>query len=270
MADPDAGTGIKQPGSWAYQILPYMEQAAIYQIGKGITNAAAKKDALAKLESTVVSGFNCPSRRQAALYPNRNAGKGDQYNANAPDAVARGDYAGNLGPEIGQQAGERSPSCAQRYTQWCDGPTPAQAAADTGWVASIFDQHARNGDIIFQHASVNIKEITDGTSNTYMVGEKFLQPQFYEDISQAGPLGNNDDQGLWIGDDLDNNRNTELPPAQDQDGVTVLFLFGSPHAGGFNMAMCDASVHFISYDIDPVTHKWLGHRSDGQSLPSTF
>jgi prepilin-type processing-associated H-X9-DG protein len=103
-----------------------------------------------------------------------------------------------------------------------------------------------------------------------MVGEKFLQPQFYEDISQAGALGNNDDQGLWIGDDLDNNRNTELPPVQDQDGVTVLFLFGSPHAGGFNMAMCDASVHFISYDIDPVTHKWLGHRSDGQSLPSTF
>lgn len=270
MADPEAGMGKNQPGSWAFQILPFMEGGSVYQIGKGVTNAAAKKDALAKLEATVVSGFNCPSRRPARLFPNRNAGRPDQYNANAPESVARGDYAGNLGPDIGQQAGEPAAACAGRFTQWCDGPSAADAALDKGWVASRFDQHARNGDIIFQRVSVNFKEITDGTSNTYMVGEKFLQPQFYEDVSQAGTLGNNDDQGLWIGDDLDNNRNTELPPAQDQDGVPFLFLFGSPHAGGLNMAMCDASVHTISYDIDPATHKWLGHRSDGQSLTSTF
>jgi prepilin-type N-terminal cleavage/methylation domain-containing protein len=270
MADPNEGSGKDQPGSWAYQILPFMEGMAVHQIGKGATNLTAKKEALAQLEATVVPGFNCPSRRQAKLYPNRNAGSSDQYNANSPQAVARGDYAGNLGPEISQQAGEPAPFCGGRYTQWCDGPSLANAEAGQGWVSSRFDQHARNGDVLFQHVSVNMKEITDGTSNTYMVGEKFLQPQYYEDITPSGNLGFNDDQGLWIGDDLDNNRNTELPPAQDQDGVPLLFLFGSAHPGGFNMALCDASVRSISYDIDPVTHKWLGHRSDGQVLPSTF
>jgi prepilin-type N-terminal cleavage/methylation domain-containing protein len=267
MADPDAGSGKKQPGSWAFSILPYMEGAGVYQIGKGITNPAQKKAALGKLSATVFVGFNCPSRREAKLYPNRNAGSSDQHNADSPPTVARGDYAGNLGPEIQQQGGEPAPLCGGRYTQWCEGPSPTDAAANKGWVSSRFDQHGRNGGVVFQRTAVNFKEITDGTSNNYMVGEKFLQPQFYEDLSQAtGSLGFNDDQGLWIGDDLDNNRNTELPPAQDQDGVPFLFLFGSAHAGGFNMALCDASVRSISYDIDPVTHKRLGHRSDGETL----
>jgi hypothetical protein len=29
------------------------------------------------------------------------------------------------------------------------------------------------------------------------------------------------------------------------------------------MAMCDASIHGISYDIDPVVHEALGNRRDG-------
>src|SRR3954452_6650127 len=62
MADPDRGSGEKQPGSWAYTILPFMEAQAIHDIGKG-TTGAAKKDALARLASTPLSGYYCPSRR---------------------------------------------------------------------------------------------------------------------------------------------------------------------------------------------------------------
>jgi prepilin-type N-terminal cleavage/methylation domain-containing protein/prepilin-type processing-associated H-X9-DG protein len=275
MADPNRGFGEKQPGSWAFSILPFMEAANIHQIGKGVTNAAEKKAALGKLASTVVAGFNCPSRRAAKGYPNRNAGSADQYNADSPTLIARGDYAGNLGPEIQQQAGEPAALCNGRYTQWCTGPSPADADKGAGFVDSRgFSQYQRNGGVVFQQYSVKLKEITDGTSNTYMIGEKFLQPRLYEDHLQltGGEVtqANYDDQGLWIGDDLDNNRNTELPPAQDQDGLTILFIFGSAHPGGINMAMCDASVRNISYDIDQVTHKWVGHRSDGETLPTTL
>ena len=41
--------------------------------------------------------------------------------------------------------------------------------------------------------------------------------------------------------------------------------FGGPHAGGFNMAFCDGSVHSIIYEIDPRVHAMLSDRQDGQT-----
>ncbi len=212
-----------------------------------------------------------PLRRPATTYPNRNAGSSDQYNSNSPETVARTDYAGNLGPELPQQVGEPAPACADKFTQWCDGPNPADADKNLGFVDQRFNQQQRNGGVFFQRHCLNFKEITDGVSNTYLIGEKYLQPRLYEtNSSTEAAESNNDDQGVWIGDDLDNNRNTELAPAQDQDGLKILTIFGSAHSGGLNMTFCDASVHVISYDIDATTHKWLGHRSDGETLPSTY
>jgi prepilin-type processing-associated H-X9-DG protein len=41
----------------------------------------------------------------------------------------------------------------------------------------------------------------------------------------------------------------------DTDGVESIFAFGSAHSSAFNMAFCDASVHAVSYDIDPMVHR---------------
>lgn len=258
VGDPDRGFGKKQPGSWAYGILPYLEAQGVFNIGKGVTGAG-KKEALKQLCETPLGTFYCPSRRSVQAIANR-AGAIAPYNANRPDVLAHSDYAGNLGPEVSQTTGEPSGICG-RMTQWCSGPSPADAEADRGFVANRFDQHARNGGIVFQRAEVNLKSITDGTSSTYMVGEKFLDPDHYLD----GELFN-DDQSAWQGDDLDMNRNTELPPAQDQPGIPTLYLFGSAHPGIWQAALCDASIHAIPYNIDSDVHWRLGHRSDGEAV----
>ena len=49
-------------------------------------------------------------------------------------------------------------------------------------------------------------------------------------------------------------------------GSTV--RFGSAHAGGFNMAFCDGSVHSIIYEIDYEVHLLLADRQDGQTARS--
>jgi prepilin-type N-terminal cleavage/methylation domain-containing protein len=268
MADPDRGVGENQPGSWAFSILPFMEAGNIQKVGAG--TGTSKAAAIATLAATPVPGFNCPSRRVAKAYPVRNGGTANNLlNSDPVRLFARGDYGANLGPEIPQQTGEPSPKCANRMTQWCEGPpTVADADSNKNFVKNRFDQHQRNGGVLFQRTNLNMKEISDGTSNTYMVGEKMVEPRFYEDINAAAPAGNNDDQGLWVGDDLDNCRNTELAPVQDQDGISFLFLYGSAHPAGVHIAMCDASVRSISYDIEVETHKWLGHRSDGNTVGS--
>jgi len=54
-------------------------------------------------------------------------------------------------------------------------------------------------------------------------------------------------------------------PEQDIPGISRQNSFGSIHAGGFHMAMCDGSVRQISYTINRDVHKWLGNRRDGQA-----
>src|SRR4029077_15365078 len=34
--DPDMGFGEKQPGGWAFSILPYLEDSTVFQVGKGL------------------------------------------------------------------------------------------------------------------------------------------------------------------------------------------------------------------------------------------
>ena len=93
--DPDLGSGLKQPGGWTYCILPYIEQAALAQIGAGLpSGSSAKSAAMVQLVTTPVGLFHCPSRRPVALYPDTGSG---ENNSNAVPATTHIDYAGNGG-----------------------------------------------------------------------------------------------------------------------------------------------------------------------------
>jgi prepilin-type N-terminal cleavage/methylation domain-containing protein len=270
IGDPDRGFGKKQPGSWAYSCLPFLEATAIHQKGKGAAGSV-KRDALTELAQTPVAAFYCPSRRAPDAYNNADSGLGPNINFNFgnPPRLARSDYAANLGPEIGPSFGDVPPPMG-RYTQWGRGPTPSDADQGRGFMSNSFDTFKYCRGVAFQRSEINLKHITDGASNTYMVGEKYVNPDYY----QGGRSSNfsekdiGDDQGAWISDDLDNNRNTDLPPTQDQPGFDWKFAFGSAHPATFQMAMCDASVRTVSYDVDPAVHKALGTRSGDETLPS--
>src|SRR5262249_52612553 len=100
---PDNGAGASQPGSWNYQLLPFMEEQSLASLGKGVTNATTLEQLMTTLVSTPVAGFICPSRRAAAAYPYARDGIGPLASANLKSCiqgncqVARGDYAANSG-----------------------------------------------------------------------------------------------------------------------------------------------------------------------------
>ena len=123
------------------------------------------------------------------------------------------------------------------------------------------------GGIVYQAWEYKLKDITDGTAKTYMVGEKYLTPDRY--LGESQDFG--DDQSCWTGDDLDLCRFSDntLPPLPDQRGFPDIYRFGSAHAGVFRWSFCDASVQSISYDIDPLTHQRLGGRRDGEVVPDS-
>jgi prepilin-type N-terminal cleavage/methylation domain-containing protein len=270
---PDMGAGENQPGNWTYQILSYIEESARRGVGRGFkctdTNA---KDALGEMVSTSVAVFYCPTRRAAQPYP---MGSRPYPNLTQPPVAAKTDYAGNIGDY----------AIAGRGTDV--GPTSLETAATYQWKFSgekfvnnirlQFKDHNFTGltGVIFQRSEIQIKHITDGTTHTYLLGEKNLDANHYED----GVPGN-DDQSMYNGYDKDNLRSTAIwypgfenkgapicPPQPDTPNIDFCeWNFGGPHPGGWIALFCDGSVRFLSYDMDPTNHQNFGNRKDGRVI----
>ncbi len=286
--DPNRGYGGKQPGSVFYNILAYIEEQALRDLGKGIAYngsnpSTAYTAAMQQLYQTPVAVFNCPSRRAAKLYP-RTTTSSEAPWAKPLTVNIKGDYAANAG-DTQTSAGD-----GVGYTLWpgVGGNTYATIDAQQAWTdSSCKPVVSRQGTVpplacqsgvIGYHSEVKLKQITDGTSNTYLVGEKFLSPKYYE-IALAQGDGYGDNQGVYTGLEWDNERvswnkyknddPTIYQPRQDVDlNVEVnwgWYAFGSAHAGAMNMAMCDGSVQSISYDIDYLTHRYLAVKDDGET-----
>ncbi len=58
------------------------------------------------------------------------------------------------------------------------------------------------------------------------------------------------------------------PPGSLYDNFNNI-RFGSAHAGGFNMAFCDGSIHTVIYEIDPTVHALLSDRQDGTPVDAS-
>jgi prepilin-type N-terminal cleavage/methylation domain-containing protein/prepilin-type processing-associated H-X9-DG protein len=118
--------------------------------------------------------------------------------------------------------------------------------------------------VVRQFYGVRINDISDGTSNTLMLGEKRLNLIF------LGTKQQDDNQGYTCGFNLDTVRKTGLAPAPDFKGSgDGGGLFGSSHPGVFNAAFADGSVRSISYSISQLVFRLLGDKADGQSISTT-
>ena len=71
VGDPDRGTDENQPGGWIYNILPYIEQQAVHDLGMG-KDTATKQSMAVQMQGTIIPGFNCPSRRTEGRYKHTN------------------------------------------------------------------------------------------------------------------------------------------------------------------------------------------------------
>jgi prepilin-type processing-associated H-X9-DG protein len=279
--DPNRGYGQRQPGSWVYNILAYIEEQQLRDLGKGTTfGTAAFNNASIQLHQTAVGGFNCPSRRPAILRPwvSSAGGKPSWISDSLP--VAKGDYASNAGDSL-VSAGNSIPD-----QMW---PTQAgmpysQIDSEQKWTSSdctpvpgrsgTAPQKFCQSGVMNYSAEIKLSQISDGTANTYLLGEKYLDPRRYED-PQASYSGYGDNQSVYTGYEWDTCRVAYNPqsiysredyqPRQDTIGTDNpnLFAFGSAHSGGLNMAFCDGSVRTINYDIDSDVHRWLANRLDG-------
>jgi prepilin-type N-terminal cleavage/methylation domain-containing protein len=251
--DADLGFGREQPGSWMYNILPFIEQQAIHEM-PGDGNAAAitaqQRTQAAAMESKMVPAFNCPSRRPADPGPADGYTAYEANNADAAlvDVVAKSDYAGNIGP-IGN-------------AQFCSQNPGVPGYKTHNWKVCEEDDDVIDGiGVIYGTSEVELRQIEDGTSNTYLLGEKYLDPTFYFDSQDYTDL-----ESAYSGSNDDSLRGTRQVPLRDTIGLNKnpgSNRFGSAHPAIFVMAMCDGSVQVFDYDIDLIAHANSGSRAGG-------
>lgn len=254
IGDASLGSGPSQPGGWPFQVLPYMELQSIFNSSTGNKQAFVQ---------TIVPGFNCPSRRGARLYPVLAGLPWANLGVEVPQQ-GKADYAANYGDaqtvsDSAIYGNPTSSSCP--CTLYAASP---KSVAEGQSSTFKWPDTSRITGIVFVRSSVRVKDVTDGLSKTYAVGEKYLNPDKYEDGQDGG-----DDWSIFIGHQDDTlrtthfNANLDCSPLQDRGGVQGAFCFGSAHPGGFQMAMGDGSTHTISYSISSEIHRRLGNRSDG-------
>ena len=247
VGDPDQGTGPDQPGGWVYNILDYVEAEGMRKAGRGLTDAQ-KSTAMLQVIENIVPIFNCPTRRTGGPFPNTWGGApGESYNIGNsgatcnPQQMARADY-GALAGDQGTDEFFGGPSC--ETGSGC-GHDPTYAWPST----------ANLHGIVFQRSTIRVIDVVRGTSNTWMVGEKYLNPQNYLTGEDAG-----DNETMYVGFDNDLYRDTSVPPMQDTIGVSDTQRFGSAHVDGLNMLKCDGSVQFVNYNVNPTLWSAQGNR----------
>ena len=173
---PDQAMGERQPGSWAYQLLAFIEEANRAGMGRGFKcGDPNSRAAIGQMVSTPVSIFYCPSRRPAQAYP---LSPRNIRNFDPPPFAGKSDYAGNVGDYplgVGKDIGPASLADSENYRWQFSGPAFIAAANSYAAIKKTGTCPTGNTGIIFQRSTISYKQITDGTSHTYLIGEKNLQ-----------------------------------------------------------------------------------------------
>jgi prepilin-type N-terminal cleavage/methylation domain-containing protein len=304
LPEPDGGYGRDQPGSWLYGVLSFAEEGAIRDIGTGtLADTPARNLAMEQLLVARVSIMNCPSRRPAEAYPlvsNASNDNSDFANTTAnftttPGAAFRSDYGGCRGggtqeaytqATTGGSGQERA--IAIRSFQLVDGPGPTSLADAPSWSNKIAglgidrwtrDMGASGNGVIIGHEPISMRKITDGTSKTYIVGERMRESDLYMTGTSLF-----DDQSAYNGFDKDSIISAWVPPLADMSqaafsawktaaGTTytpasedsLAFNFGAAHPAVFQVVYCDGSVDSVSYDVDLELHRARGSRNLGET-----
>ncbi|GIW90458.1 MAG: prepilin-type N-terminal cleavage/methylation domain-containing protein [Pirellulaceae bacterium] len=254
----------RQTVGWGYQILPFLEQQAVFDGAGAADNYQRSIVAI----STAVPAFYCPTRRNPRPLPpvrdwyriwTDQNGQEQWVGTRATYGHGQTDYAAAQGRDLnsrGNCTGSRGVVVRMGAIRGVNANNP------------VSDPSHRIGNL------VTFADIIDGTANTFILGEKRLRRD------RVGNYQSDDNEGYTSGWDHDVIRQAcwQWAPSPDcvggagnldPRGVPCGFgrsRFGSSHPQGFNVVMADGSVRFLTYTLDLEMFRRMGNRSDMQPL----
>jgi prepilin-type N-terminal cleavage/methylation domain-containing protein/prepilin-type processing-associated H-X9-DG protein len=118
--------------------------------------------------------------------------------------------------------------------------------------------------VLFYNSSLQITRITDGTSNTFLAGERFsLDPGFPLLEERRGWAWTNYNSGQDVLGDTQYLPNSKVGSPVSLTTNDRPNVFGSGHTQGSNFAYCDGSVRFVRNSIGIVDYQRVSVPNDG-------
>ena len=185
-------SGRAQPGGWLFSILPFIEQQGLYDLSSDGTEPKIRQTA-----GTPVAAYICPTRRPAVALPMDKVNMDfNNITKSLVTGLGRTDYAGNIGGA--QRHGGSGPGDLATGDSWTDAQW-AVAQCNMGELGNATG-------VILRLGKCTMADISDGTSCTYLAGEKYINADNYTDGMCL------DDQGWATGYDTCVLRFTNLVP----------------------------------------------------------
>ncbi len=226
--------------SWIAHVLPYFEQGNLYNSmaalggGNSIDNVTLQTAYNAGYLSVSIKSLACPS---------------DPSTQNGALMTNRADLSGKIGLTSYQ-------GVSGQNWEWGGFNYPGMGKNNGNYYG------LGNGDGIFFRGDgdqrTRLTDITDGLSNTFMIGEDMAQ--FNQWCSW--PYSNNAVATCAIPPDY------EMPPAMaaNPGNWPDTYSFRSNHTNGLNFAYADGGVHFIQASIDLPTYRAMATIQGGETL----
>ena len=221
--------------TWAVLVLPFIEEDNLYRLWDLKQPFTAQP---ASMVQSLVPLFTCPTRRQGML------------TTSVPSGMTS-DYAGSSGSLA--PSGTGSPILAFTY------------ASDAHWRGVVIEPTVTSSHWASQ---VSTGLISDGASNTFLLGEKHVPAANFQ-LSGAYGDGCVYDCS-WPRHICRLSGPTTQPGSGALDNCsggnvgTCYIRMGSWHMGVCQFAFCDGHVRPVSESIDPIVLSRLAVRNDGQ------
>ena len=242
--------GLDEP-SWLVRILPFIEESAFHSKWDEYTTFAEQDSAV---QNVALPVFLCPERHSVddavaeTTTVTITAPCGCPVGTQTVVGGAISDYAGNHG--------DLSPGAIGDFTDFYWGGN------GTGVIISsrpLGDETSIGRDWLDK---IRLSDVTDGTSQTLMIGETFVPRGKDKTTPYNGPA--------YYGRHLTNFSRIAgpgVPMAHHQDDQRAnLYSFGSSHPGIVQFALTDGSVRGISTSISTRILGNLANRHDGETV----